>query len=100
MPMGSTIMGYVITCDTCKSGVACPCLIASLIMGDSISEVISKALSTGGRIDRVVFEVGGEFVGFYDPGANALYLRADAVGLVGDGVYNLVLLPNQPPNHN
>lgn len=100
MPMGFTIMGYVITCDTCKSGVACPCLITSLVMGDAISEVISKALGTGGHVDRIVFEVGGEFVGYYDPGANALYLRADAVGLVGDGVYNLVLLPNQPPNPN
>jgi len=82
--MGSTIKGYVVTCDTCKSGESCPCLITSLVMGDAISEVISKALSTGEHIDRIVLEVGGEFIGYYDPATNALYLRADALDLVGD----------------
>ena len=88
MPMGSTIKGYVITCDTCKSGESCPCLITSLVMGDAISEVISKALNTGGHIDRVVLEVGGEFIGYYDTATNTLHLRVDALGLVGDGAFN------------
>jgi hypothetical protein len=70
----------MVSCHECKSGETCPCIIVGEVVGGTIDEVIREALGSGEVIDRIVLEVGGEYVGFYDPGANALYLRADAVG--------------------
>jgi hypothetical protein len=77
--MGSTIKGYVVSCHECKSGEACPCIIVGVVVGSTIDEVIREALGSGEVIDRVVLEVGGEFIGYYDPAANALHLRVDVV---------------------
>jgi hypothetical protein len=81
--MGSVVRGYMVSCHECKSGEACPCIIIGEVVGSTIDEVIREALGSGEVIDRVVLEVGGEFIGFYDPGTN-----------------HLVLLPQPTPNPN
>jgi len=97
MPMGPVVRGYMVSCHECKSGESCPCIITGEVVGSTIDEVIKEALGSGEEIDRIVLVVGNEYIGYYDPVGNVLSVRIDALGLVGDGVYNLVLLPTQPP---